>query len=59
MDTTPFVDEYFEDPGDSTYDWRGVYQRKEYLSDLLKVILIICLTITRKILNNNNNNNNF
>ncbi|GAY51818.1 hypothetical protein CUMW_137170 [Citrus unshiu] len=36
VDTTPFVDEYFEDPGDSTYDWRGVYRRKEYLSDLLK-----------------------
>lgn len=36
VDTTPFVDEYFQDPGDSTYDWRGVYRRKEYLSDLLK-----------------------
>ncbi|KAJ4848925.1 Purple acid phosphatase 8, partial [Turnera subulata] len=36
VDTTPFVDKYFTDPGESTYDWRGVLPRQEYLSALLK-----------------------
>ncbi|KAL8161222.1 hypothetical protein V2J09_012711 [Rumex salicifolius] len=36
VDTTPFVDEYFVDPGNHTYDWRGVLPRHNYLSTLLK-----------------------
>ncbi|XP_062172202.1 purple acid phosphatase 3-like [Alnus glutinosa] len=36
VDTTPFVDEYFTDPKDHTYDWKGVLPRHEYLSNLLK-----------------------
>ncbi|CAK9174771.1 unnamed protein product [Ilex paraguariensis] len=36
MDTTPFQDKYFTDPGDSTYDWRGVLPRDQYLSKVLK-----------------------
>lgn len=37
VDTTPFVDKYFTDPKDDSYDWRGVLPREEYLSNLLKV----------------------
>ncbi|XP_058213001.1 purple acid phosphatase 8-like [Rhododendron vialii] len=36
VDTTPFEDKYFNDPGDDTYDWRGVVPREKYLSSLLK-----------------------
>ncbi|XAR55329.1 Acid phosphatase [Bertholletia excelsa] len=36
VDTTPFVDEYFTNPGNNTYDWRGVLPRNNYLSNLLK-----------------------
>ncbi|XVE74566.1 hypothetical protein DITRI_Ditri12bG0027400 [Diplodiscus trichospermus] len=36
VDTTPFVDKYFTDPGDDTYDWKGVSPRKDYLSNLLE-----------------------
>ncbi|XVF85549.1 hypothetical protein PTKIN_Ptkin17bG0126100 [Pterospermum kingtungense] len=36
VDTTPFVDKYFTDPGDETYDWKGVSPREQYLSNLLK-----------------------
>ncbi|XP_022775711.1 purple acid phosphatase 8-like isoform X2 [Durio zibethinus] len=36
VDTTPFVDKYFTHPGDDTYDWKGVYPREYYLSNLLK-----------------------
>ncbi|KAL8142094.1 hypothetical protein V2J09_015126 [Rumex salicifolius] len=37
VDTTPFVDEYFLQPGHHTYDWRGVLPRDNYISTLLKV----------------------
>jgi len=37
VDTTPFVDEYFVDPKDHTYDWEGVLPRMSYLSQLLGV----------------------
>lgn len=37
VDTTPFVEEYFTDPGEHTYDWEGVLPRLAYLSELLKV----------------------
>ncbi|KAI4313652.1 hypothetical protein L6164_026611 [Bauhinia variegata] len=36
VDTTPFVDEYFTNPGNSTYDWKGILPRQAYLSQLLK-----------------------
>lgn len=36
VDTTPFVDKYFTDPKDHTYDWRGVLPREKYLSNLLQ-----------------------
>ncbi|KAG9130822.1 hypothetical protein Leryth_016963 [Lithospermum erythrorhizon] len=32
VDTTPFQDKYFTDPGEHTYDWRGVMPREHYLS---------------------------
>ncbi|KAE9601044.1 putative Acid phosphatase [Lupinus albus] len=38
VDTTPFVNRYFEDPGDDKYDWKGVLPRKAYLSTLLKKV---------------------
>ncbi|XP_073148102.1 purple acid phosphatase 8-like isoform X2 [Henckelia pumila] len=36
IDTTPFQDKYFTNPGDEVYDWRGVLPRDKYLSTLLK-----------------------
>ncbi|XP_047170170.1 purple acid phosphatase 8-like isoform X1 [Vigna umbellata] len=36
VDTTPFVDKYFTEPGDHVYDWRGIHPRKKYISNLLK-----------------------
>ncbi|KAK7359509.1 hypothetical protein VNO77_01470 [Canavalia gladiata] len=36
VDTTPFVEKYFTDPGEHTYDWEGVLPRQAYLSELLK-----------------------
>ncbi|GAV59389.1 Metallophos domain-containing protein [Cephalotus follicularis] len=36
VDTTPFVNEYFINPKDHTYDWRGVSPRDDYLANLLK-----------------------
>ncbi|KAG4999719.1 hypothetical protein AAZV13_08G085700 [Glycine max] len=36
VDTTPFVEEYFTDPGEHTYDWEGVLPRLAYVSKLLK-----------------------
>ena len=38
VDTTPFVDKYFTDPGEDTYDWKGILPRQVYLSKLLQVI---------------------
>jgi len=38
VDTTPFVDKYFTEPGDHVYDWRGILPRKKYISNLLKVL---------------------
>jgi tartrate-resistant acid phosphatase type 5 len=37
VDTTPFVDKYFTEPKDHVYDWRGIWPRKQYISNLLKV----------------------
>ncbi|KAK9118033.1 hypothetical protein Scep_016126 [Stephania cephalantha] len=36
IDTTPFVDKYFTDPKDQTYDWSGVLPRKNYLKKALQ-----------------------
>lgn len=36
VDTTPFVEDYFTNPKEHTYDWRGVLPRQKYLSNLLK-----------------------
>ncbi|RDX60560.1 Purple acid phosphatase 8, partial [Mucuna pruriens] len=38
VDTTPFVEKYITDPGDHVYDWRGVWPRKQYISNLLKEV---------------------
>ncbi|KZV14231.1 purple acid phosphatase 1 [Dorcoceras hygrometricum] len=35
IDTTPFQDKYFTDPGDEVYDWRGVLPRDKYISTIL------------------------
>ena len=37
MDTTPFVEEYFTDPGKHTYDWKDVLPLESYRAELLKV----------------------
>ncbi|KAI4379064.1 hypothetical protein MLD38_005405 [Melastoma candidum] len=36
VDTNPFVDEYFTQAGNNTYDWTGVLPRQKYISDLLE-----------------------
>ncbi|KAK3442510.1 hypothetical protein EUGRSUZ_B02656 [Eucalyptus grandis] len=36
VDTTPFVNEYFTDPRQYNYDWKGVEPRDEYLFNLVK-----------------------
>ncbi|XP_004504591.1 purple acid phosphatase 7 [Cicer arietinum] len=36
VDTTPFVEKYFTEPEDHTYDWRGVLPRESYVAELLK-----------------------
>ena len=37
VDTTPMVVEYWDNPGDHHYDWRGVTNREDYVGELLKV----------------------
>ncbi|GFP85754.1 purple acid phosphatase 3 [Phtheirospermum japonicum] len=37
VDTTPFVNNYFKDPGEHKYDWRDVSPVKSYTAHLLKV----------------------
>ncbi|CAA0353941.1 unnamed protein product [Arabidopsis thaliana] len=34
-DTNPFVEKYFTEPEDHTYDWRNVLPRNKYISNLL------------------------
>ncbi|KAJ8646826.1 hypothetical protein MRB53_008574 [Persea americana] len=36
VDTTPFVEKYWTDPKDHTYDWREVAPRKNYMETVLK-----------------------
>lgn len=38
VDTTPFVDKYFDEPKNHAYHWRGVLPRDKYISNLLRVI---------------------
>ncbi|XP_052174775.1 purple acid phosphatase 17-like [Diospyros lotus] len=38
VDTTPFVDMYFTDAEDHTYDWRGFTSRELYTATLLKEV---------------------
>lgn len=38
VDTTPFDDSYFTEPGEQGYDWTGVLPRQAYLSNLLKEV---------------------
>jgi tartrate-resistant acid phosphatase type 5 len=37
IDTTPFVDKYWDEEQERTFDWRGVGPRQEYLDSQLKV----------------------
>lgn len=39
LDTNPFVDQYWE-PGNHTYDWRGVIPRQKYLKQQLQNLLV-------------------
>lgn len=36
VDTTPFVDKYFDNPKNQKFDWRNVLPRERYLSSILK-----------------------
>ncbi|KAL2615187.1 hypothetical protein AAZV13_08G051600 [Glycine max] len=36
VDTTPFVEEYFTEPQEHKYDWRGIGPQKPYITNLLK-----------------------
>ncbi|XP_047176800.1 purple acid phosphatase 17-like isoform X2 [Vigna umbellata] len=36
VDTTPFVQEYFTEPKEHKYDWRGIGPQKPYVNNLLK-----------------------
>ncbi|PIA63912.1 hypothetical protein AQUCO_00201318v1 [Aquilegia coerulea] len=36
IDTTPLVDQYFTNPKDQKYDWRGVTPRQNYIATILK-----------------------
>ncbi|XP_016440164.1 purple acid phosphatase 17-like isoform X1 [Nicotiana tabacum] len=38
VDTTPFVQDYFTNPKDHTYDWRGVIPPHTYTANILKDI---------------------
>ncbi|KAI3855186.1 hypothetical protein MKW92_036366 [Papaver armeniacum] len=38
VDTTPFVDKYFTDPGEHTYDWSGTSPRKSYIAKHLEEV---------------------
>lgn len=37
VDTTPFIEKYFTDPKEHTYDWNGVLPRESYRAELLEV----------------------
>ncbi|EYU36924.1 hypothetical protein MIMGU_mgv1a025516mg, partial [Erythranthe guttata] len=38
IDTTPFVDKYFENPKKQRFDWKDVLPRGKYMSYLLKAL---------------------
>lgn len=37
IDTTPFVDKYWDEEQERAFDWRGIGPRQEYLDSQLKV----------------------
>lgn len=37
VDTTPFVQNYFDNPKKQKFDWRNVLPRERYMSSTLKV----------------------
>lgn len=45
VDTTPFVEKYWTDPKDHTYDWREVAPRKNYMETVLKVLSLSLLKV--------------
>ncbi|XP_028805499.1 purple acid phosphatase 17-like [Neltuma alba] len=48
VDTSPFVEEYFSDPGEHRYDWRGILPRKSYVKSLLKDVELVLRESTAK-----------
>ncbi len=44
IDTTPFVDEYWNSTGKETFDWRGLAPREEQLWSQLQVCISILVT---------------
>ncbi|XP_026421065.1 purple acid phosphatase 7-like isoform X1 [Papaver somniferum] len=38
VDTTPFVEKYFTEPKEHTYDWRGVIPRRKYITKHLEEV---------------------
>ncbi|KAF5469224.1 hypothetical protein F2P56_013313 [Juglans regia] len=48
VDTTPFVNAYFTDTKDHTYDWRGFHSRKLYIANLLKDVELALKESTAK-----------
>ncbi|GFQ03506.1 purple acid phosphatase 3 [Phtheirospermum japonicum] len=36
IDTTPFVQQYFDNPKKQNFDWKGIMPRDKYISDLLR-----------------------
>lgn len=49
IDTNPFVDKYWSNPKHYKHDWRGVIPRQRYLSNLLKVLLLLLLQFSNNI----------
>ncbi|XP_027339902.1 purple acid phosphatase 17-like isoform X2 [Abrus precatorius] len=48
VDTTPFVEEYFTEPQEYDYDWRGISPQKSYITNLLKDIELALRESTAK-----------
>ncbi|XP_019054956.1 PREDICTED: purple acid phosphatase 4-like isoform X2 [Nelumbo nucifera] len=48
VDTTPFVEKYFSNPEDHTYDWNGISPQKDYVADLLKDVELALRESTAK-----------
>ncbi|KAK4280649.1 hypothetical protein QN277_012245 [Acacia crassicarpa] len=48
VDTSPFVEEYFSDPGEHRYDWRDILPRESYVNKLLKDVELVLKESTAK-----------